>query len=98
MSTYIFDQAWHQEHGRLRALEELYDEATLARLTALGVGAGWRCLEIGCGAGSVARWLAERVGAQGRVVATDLDPRFMVGEIPARLEVRRHDIVADPLE
>jgi SAM-dependent methyltransferase len=98
MSTYIYDQAWHQEQERLRALEELHDEATFARLASLAVGAGWRCLEVGCGAGSVARWLADRVGAEGHVLATDLDPRFMVGEIPAQLEVRRHDIVTDPLE
>lgn len=98
MSTYLYDQAWAAERERLQALEELHDAATTDRLTTLGVGAGWRCLEVGCGAGSVARWLAERVGASGQVVATDLDPRFVAGEEIGHLEVRRHDIVTDPLE
>jgi len=62
--------------------------------------AGWSCLEVGAGAGSVARFLAERVGPAGRVVATDLDPRFLgAGDrLPSNVEVRRHDILADPLE
>jgi SAM-dependent methyltransferase len=46
----------------------------------------------------VARWLAARVGSGGRVVATDLDPRFMADDGLDNLEVRQHDIVSDPLE
>lgn len=98
MGTYIYDQAWQAERERLRALEDLYDEPSTHRLAALGVTAGWRCLEVGCGAGGVARWLAARVGASGQVVATDVDPRFVEGEATGNLEVWRHDIVTDPLE
>jgi SAM-dependent methyltransferase len=46
----------------------------------------------------VARWLAARVGPTGRVVATDLDPRFLDGLATAGVEVRRHDILVDPME
>lgn len=90
MSTYVFDQTWERERDRLRSLEAIYDDATIRYLTTIGVAPGWTCLEVGCGAGSVARWMAERVGSGGRVVATDLDTRFV--EEQPNLEVRTHDI------
>lgn len=102
MATYGFDHAWEGEWGRMLLAETLLDSLTVRRLEVLGVGEGWRCLEVGAGAGSIARWLCRRVGASGRVVATDIDTRFIetlggLGE--PGLEVRRHDIVADdPLE
>ena len=48
--------------------------------------------------GSVARWLAAQAGPAGQVVATDADPRFLADAGKAGVEVRRHDILADPLE
>ncbi len=96
--TYIRDQVWTSERERLRALEEMFDESTARRLAEVGVAPGWRCLEVGCGGGTVARWLAERVGRDGHVVATDVDPRFMANDGLDNLEVRRHDIASDPLE
>ncbi len=55
---------------------------------------------MGGGGGSVARWLAERVGPAGRVLCTDLDTRIIEqGSAAAggNLEVRRHDIAHDEL-
>ena len=98
MNTYVFDQAWQKERDRLTAIESLFDPASRRLLTDLGVAAGWKCLEVGCGAGSVALWLADRVGASGRVLATDLDPRHVDARGRANLEVRTHDIVTDPLD
>jgi SAM-dependent methyltransferase len=46
----------------------------------------------------VARWLADRVGPTGRVVATDLDPRFLADHGRDNLDVWSHDIVTGPLE
>jgi SAM-dependent methyltransferase len=89
---------YDDELTRLRLLQERYDERTFARLSALGSVAGAVCLEVGAGAGSVARWLAHRAGPGGLVVATDADPRFLAGAAAAGVEVRRHDILADPLE
>ena len=86
------------ELARLRLLQERYDERTFSRLSALGPLAGAACLEVGAGAGSVARWLAGWTRPGGLVVATDADPRFLVGATAAGVEVRRHDILADPLE
>lgn len=58
---------------RIAKMEEAYDPATTRRLDGLGVGLGWRCLEVGAGGGSIARWLGDRVGPAGSVLAVDLD-------------------------
>jgi SAM-dependent methyltransferase len=89
---------YDEELARLRLLQERYDSRTFARLTGLGSLAGAVCLEVGAGAGSVARWLAVQVGPSGRVVATDADSRFLAGAEADGVEVRRHDILGDPLE
>lgn len=98
MSAYIYDPASEQERQRLAILEAVQDPDTIRRLEALGVGEGWRCLEVGGGAGSITRWLCQRVGTSGRVVATDIDTRFLDALGEANLEVRRHDIATDELE
>lgn len=98
MDSYAFDADWEKERDRLRALEAVFDKATTRRLADLGVRAGWRCLEVGCGAGGVALWLARRVGGTGRVLATDLDTRFVAGHGQLNLEVQTHDITADAIE
>lgn len=94
---YIFDQQSEQERERLVALSALFDAKTTRHLSAAGVTAGWHCLEIGAGAGSVARWLGETVGRTGRVLATDLDLRFLTDLGPA-VEVVRHDVATDPID
>jgi SAM-dependent methyltransferase len=96
MTSYAFDSTTSDELARLRALQTMFDPATMTHLTQLGVGPGWRCLELGAGAGSVAEWLADRVGDTGQVVATDLKPQWLAGR--PNLEVRQHDITTDPLE
>jgi SAM-dependent methyltransferase len=98
VSTYLFEHTWDQERRRLELLETVFDGATQAYLSPLGLPHGARCLEVGAGAGSIARWLCERVGPGGRVVATDLDTGFLEMLAEENLEVRRHDIVADDLE
>jgi SAM-dependent methyltransferase len=85
------------ERARLDLLEAGHDPNTRRRLSALGVGPGWRCLEVAAGGGSVARWLAEQVGPTGSVVATDMNPRFLT-DLPDNVDVRRHDILVDDLE
>ena len=101
MSGYIFDNAAEQEtEQRFGSLAALYDPRTIRFLEATGVGPGWRCLEIGAGGGSVATWLADRVGATGHVTATDIDPRFLTALatlVRPNIEVLRHDVTADPL-
>lgn len=98
MSEYVFGKASDRERERLNAVESVHDPATIRHLEGLGVGAGWRCLEVGGGGGSVARWLCGKVGTTGSVVATDLDTRFLDAIGEPNLEVRRHDIGSDELE
>jgi ubiquinone/menaquinone biosynthesis C-methylase UbiE len=58
---------------RLRVLARTLHSSTSALFDRLGVGAGLRCLDVGCGGGDVTFELARRVGPQGRVVAVDID-------------------------
>lgn len=86
------------ERHRHSLMEAAQDRVTARYLTELGVKAGWRCLEVGAGSGSVARWLADHVGESGRVLATDLDLQFLDGLEHPNLEARVHDILTDPLD
>ena len=43
-------------------------------LDRIGVGPGWRCLDLGCGPGGILHLLSARVGAGGHVVGLDADP------------------------
>lgn len=86
------------ELQRLRDLSAIYDPVTIRRAGGLGIAPGWRCLEVGAGAGSIACWLAGRVGPAGHVVAADLNPRFLEELRIANLEVRRHDLLAADFE
>ena len=81
----------------LRLLEEFHDPLTVSQLDAIGVGEGWRCLDVGAGGGSVTRMLAERVGRTGSVLAVDLDTRLLEALASDRVEVRRHDLLSDEL-
>ena len=96
---YVFaESAEEQERRRLAAMEEDSDPGTFRRLERLGLGPGHVFLEIGPGGGSLARWACERVGAAGRVVAIDADPRFVSGLRCPNLEVRPGDIRTANLE
>ena len=97
MSGYAFDNGWHRERERLAAIEAVLDPKTVRHLDALGIGTGWRCLEVGAGGGSIAVWLSARVGAVGHVVATDTNPRFLDAVAAPNLEIWRHDVAGDPL-
>ena len=100
-TKYLFDNAAEREaRARMTALAALHNDATFRYMEKCGIAPGWNCLEIGAGDGSVARWMAARVGPAGRVLATDIDPRFMLQDgsaNPANMEVRVHDIVTDSL-
>ena len=94
---YVFDNAAPQARARLAALADVHDDGTIRQLLARGVAGGWKCLEIGGGLGTVTRWLSDRVGAEGHVLTTDIDTRFLETIGRGNVEVRRHDIVTDPL-
>jgi SAM-dependent methyltransferase len=83
--------------ARYAALSALFDAGTRRHLLDREVAPGWRCLEVGAGGGSIARWLGQRVGPTGRVIATDIDVRFLDGIRRENVEVLRHDITRDPV-
>ncbi len=97
-SGYVYGgAATDEELSRIRYVEAWADPLTIRQLEAIGVSSGWRCADVGAGGGSVARWLAERVGPSGAVIAADIDVRFL-SDLPANVEVRTHDVVNDRLE
>lgn len=97
-SRHLID--WDREGARRRLehKERIQDPKTVAYLDRIGVGEGWRCLEVGAGRGSIAAWLCRRVGAAGQVVAIDLDATFLRQlELP-NLLILEQDVVANNLE
>jgi SAM-dependent methyltransferase len=64
---------------------------------AVGVGAGWRCLDVGAGAGSVTSMLADIVGPTGSVLAIDIDTRLLERLASDRVKVRAHDLLTQEL-
>ena len=78
MSDYLFHRnAEDRELGRLRLIEAAVDADTIGLLEDTGVSGGWRCLELGAGAGSIAEWLGTRVGPEGLVVAVDRKASYL---------------------
>ena len=99
-SYFAADFARDAERSRLSILEQTLDAITighLERLAFVNGAAPRRCLEMGAGGGSIARWLGERVAPGGTVVAADVDTHFLVG-LPPTVEVRQVDLTADALE
>jgi SAM-dependent methyltransferase len=91
--AYLLDHDWDQEPYRLALLEHHADPTSVRRLAATGVGAGWRCLEVGAGQGSIARWLSRQVGPSGEVVALDLDTSLLAGLAEPNVEVLCGDVL-----
>ena len=54
--------------------DDVYRRPLATALQRLGLGAGWRCVDVGAGGGDVSVALAEMVGRDGRVYAVDSDP------------------------
>jgi SAM-dependent methyltransferase len=92
---YAFPHSAADESRRLQLFEEHLDPLTKRRIDRLGITAGTECLEIGGGRGSVAQWLAEKVGPTGKVTVTDLDLDLMTAVAASNIEMRRHDIRSD---
>ncbi|GGB42998.1 methyltransferase [Flexivirga endophytica] len=89
-TEYVFDSPSVQGRQQLNHLQTLLDPITTGVLDDIGVWPGNRCLDLGSGGGSIARWLADRVGPTGQVVAVDLDTEQI--DVPSRVQVHGHDI------
>ncbi|WP_430785992.1 class I SAM-dependent methyltransferase [Actinoplanes sp. G11-F43] len=71
---YLFDNATAEAARQVWLLAAILDGHTRDVLRPLGPKPGWTCLDLGAGAGSVARFLA---GRGARVDAVDTDPRHL---------------------
>ena len=56
---------------RYRLVNDIYQPATIARVVSLGLPPDAHVLEVGCGIGDTARWLANEVVPDGHVTAFD---------------------------
>jgi 2-polyprenyl-3-methyl-5-hydroxy-6-metoxy-1,4-benzoquinol methylase len=79
MPPYVWQHGLDGERERLRLMSDILDPSSRFHLKRVGVTAGWRCIEIGAGNGSLSQWLAERVGPTGHVTATDIHTDLMDG-------------------
>jgi SAM-dependent methyltransferase len=92
------------ELERLRLQHELWRPAAAEAWRRAGLAPGQRVLDLGAGPGFAALDLARAVGPGGRVLALELSDTYLTAagmaaaaaELP-QLELRRHDLRADPL-
>lgn len=75
------------ERLRIQAAAIAFDAEVM--LDRIGVGPGWRCLDLACGAGGILELLASRVSPTGWVGGLDADP-VMLGA--AREWIRAHGL------
>jgi SAM-dependent methyltransferase len=94
-SRYVFTQAWSGEQERLHLMEVIADDLSIEAIRAVGFSPGWRCLDVGSGSGSIARWFARETGDLTLVVATDLNTRLLAPLEQEGVDVREHDAVVD---
>ena len=92
---YLLQNRVTEAADRLDALSSLFDPSTFRHIDDIGIEQGWRCWEVGAGGPSVARWLGERVGPRGYVLATDVDVSWAQEAATPSVEVRRHDVGRD---
>jgi SAM-dependent methyltransferase len=72
--------------------DDVYRRPLATALDRLGLGPGWRCVDVGAGGGDVSVALAEIVGREGRVYAVDSDP--MARDEVARAAARHSQVLA----
>jgi SAM-dependent methyltransferase len=88
---YVYSNTHTAADAQHQRLSAILDTDTIGGLSRLPVP--WHtaaALEVGYGGGSIAAWLAGKVGPAGRVLATDIAPRTLPAN--PRLRVIRHDI------
>ncbi|WAZ19654.1 class I SAM-dependent methyltransferase [Streptomyces cinnabarinus] len=93
----LFDSGHPREAERIDDAAVVYDPVTTHRLRALGAGPGLRCLEVGAGTGTVARWLLREAGV-AEVVAVDRDTGALAAAAEPRLRVVTADVTDETLD
>ncbi|MCP2323561.1 2-polyprenyl-3-methyl-5-hydroxy-6-metoxy-1,4-benzoquinol methylase [Hamadaea flava] len=86
---YGFDNTSSEGGHQLQHLAEILDPHSISVLSTTGIKPGMRCLDVGPGAGTITRWLAEQVGPDGQVTAIDIAPSLPGGP---NIEILAEDI------
>ena len=94
-NEYVLTKAWSGEQERLSLLEVIADSFSIDAIRAAGFARGSRCLEIGAGSGSIARWFAAQTGDPALVTATDIDPRLLRPLADSGIGILQHDVLTD---
>lgn len=97
MDSYALPHGLPGEAERLTLMSRMLDPQLFFRLDQIGIAEGDRCLEVGAGNGSVSRWLADRVGPTGSVIASDIDTGLLDRLDATNITVRRIDVTTDDL-
>jgi SAM-dependent methyltransferase len=66
-----------KEIKRLEIQAGLFGPLSRDSLVKAGIKKGMRCIDIGCGSGSVTRMMSDIVGRTGRVVGVDIDEKYL---------------------
>ncbi|MEV0005624.1 methyltransferase domain-containing protein [Micromonospora sp. NPDC050980] len=80
---------------QLHPLQEMLDPITIDDLNHGGITRGQHVLDVGAGAGSIARHLCDLVGPTGKVIAVDLDTTLLAPT--GVLDVYQRDLRTEPL-
>lgn len=75
-SQYVLGSDNAERQRLLRQARCFRDEASCL-LDQVGVGAGWRAVDVGCGPIGILDLLAERVGVAGQTIGVDNEPRMI---------------------
>jgi ubiquinone/menaquinone biosynthesis C-methylase UbiE len=98
MSTQTVPYALNNDAPTANAMHDhlstILDGFTRERLTEASIAGGDVCWEIGAGNGSIAEWMAERVGPTGHVLATDTKPQH-IRSSHEQMAVMKHDVTKD---
>jgi len=66
-----------REIKRLEIQAGLFAPLSREALLKAGIKKGMRCIDIGCGSGSMTRMMADIVGRSGKVVGVDIDEKYL---------------------
>jgi SAM-dependent methyltransferase len=98
MNAYIFDnKSEAREFRRLQLVEAANDATTITLLEETGIQPGWKCLELGAGAGSILRWLGHHVGPSGLAVGVDKKTTYLQDFTAIPFQVQKGTFLEVPL-
>ena len=72
---YVLDRSTELERLTLQA--HVWEPAAQAMVSEIGVVAGWRCVDLGCGTRGILRPLSQAAASLGTVIGVDNDPMLL---------------------